>query len=213
MLRVSVHPGAEHDYGGPDPRRLLRGRFTREQIVASRQRTVRSAAIFATLLALAVAPQAPAFELNRGGKTGRSAAEKATCKYGVFGPRGILNVGIVAPAVTGANTRARTRRERTYVRYRVDVTNAASNHETILSSRWSGWRFLRESQSASLPPMFFDMDWQGYYGADVLIEWWTSKRRIGFRWHRLEEFLYVDHYNRGPWGPFPNCNRYNFPFN
>jgi hypothetical protein len=167
----------------------------------------------AALLALAVAPQASAYQLNAGGKTGRSVAEKGTCKYGVFGPRGVLTVGVTSPAVTGANTRRRTRRERTYVRYRVDVTNASANYETLFSSGWSKWLRLRQSDAASMPPAFFDMQWQGHYGADVLIEWWNSRRRIGFRWHRLEEFLYVDHYNRGPWGPFTYCSRYNFPFN
>lgn len=167
----------------------------------------------ASLLAIAVAPQASAYQLNARGLTGRSVAEKGTCRYGVFGPNGVLTVGVSPPAVTGANTRRYTRRERTYVRSRVDVTNAAGSYETVLSSGWSKWLYLRESQAASLPPTFFDMNWQGYYGADVLIEWWTSKRRVGFRWHRLEEFLYTDNYNRGPWGPFPSCYRYVFPYN
>lgn len=131
----------------------------------------------------------------------------------MFGTRGILKVGVVAPAVTGANTRARTRRERTYVRYRVDVTNASPSYDTVFSSGWSTWLYLRQSDAGSLPARDFGMDWRGYYGADVLIEWWNSKRRVGFRWHRFEKFLYIDHYNRGPWGPFPNCSRYNFPYN
>jgi hypothetical protein len=175
--------------------------------------TVKLIGIVAALLALAVASQASAYTLNAAGKTGRSAAKNGTCKYGVYGTQGILTVGISSPTLTGANTRRRTRRERTRVRYRVDVTNASANYETVLSSGWSGWFYVRQSRWASLPPSFFDMDWRGYYGADVLIEWWNSRRRVGFRWHRLEKFLYVDHYNRGPWGPFPNCNRYNFPFN
>ncbi len=165
------------------------------------------------LLTLAVATQASAYELSDRGKTGRSWAATGTCKYGVFGPRGILTVGVDSPRVTGANTRRRTRRERTFVRYLVDVTNAASNHDTIFSSGWSEWFRLRQSQKVYLPGSAFDMEWQGYYGADVLIEWWNSTRRVGFRWHRLERFRYIDHYGRGPWGPFPNCNRYNFPFN
>jgi hypothetical protein len=174
---------------------------------------MRQGLIVAALLVLAVAPQASAFELNDRGKTGGSAAEKGSCKYGVFGPRGILTVGITPPAVRGANTRRGTRREKTYVRYRVDITNAAGNYETIYSSGWSGFSGVRQSQAISLGGSSFNMDWQGNYGADVLIEWWNSRRRIGWRWHRLEEFLYVDHYNRGPWGPFSSCSRWNFPFN
>jgi hypothetical protein len=177
------------------------------------RQTARYTGIAAALLVFAAAPQASAFQLNANGKTGGSAAEKGTCKYGVFGTRGILKVGVVSPAVTGANTRRRTRRERTYVRYRVDVTNAAANHDTILSSGWTKWLSVRQSDVISLPPSYFDMDWRGSYGADVLIEWWNARRKIGFRWHRLEEFLYTDHYNRGPWGPFGYCHRDNFPFN
>ena len=176
------------------------------------QRTVALTVFVAALLA--VAAPASAYRLNDGGRTGRSVAEEGTCKYGVFGTNGILTVTVAQPAVTGADTRARTRSERTRVRYRIEVTDAGSNFYTILSSGWSAWTWVRQSTAVSLPLLpSFDMQWQGYYGADVLIEWWNSKRRVGFRWHRLERFLYVDHYNRGPWGPFPNCNRWNFPFN
>ena len=170
------------------------------------------AVVTAAVLALAAAPQASAYVLTSVGKTGRSSATSGTCKYGVFGPRGVLTVGVDQPTVTGANTRRRTRSERTWVRYRVDVTNAYS-FDTIMPSGWSGWFSVRQNRWAYLPGSAFDMDWQGYYGADVLIEWWNSTRRLGYRWHRLETFGYDDHYNRGPWGPFSNCNRWNFPFN
>jgi hypothetical protein len=181
-------------------------------MVKTKRQSVGSIGIVASVLALAAAPQASAYELTAVGKTGWSAAEKGTCKYGVFGPRGVLKVGVSAPVVTGANTRRRTRRERTIVRYRVDVTNASANNETVWSSGWSASFYVRQSEWLSLPPAFFDMNWQGYYGADVLIEWWTSRRKVGYRWHRLEEFLYTDNYNRGPWGPFPSCYRYVFPY-
>jgi hypothetical protein len=174
---------------------------------------VKLTGIVAALLALAVAPQASAYTLTAAGKTGRSRANSATCKYGVYGTRGILTVGVYSPRVTGANTRRRTRRERTWVHYLVDVTDASRNHETVWRSGWSRWFRVRQSRRASLGSSSFDMDWRGYYGADVLIEWWNSRRRVGYRWHRLQRFFYTDHYNRGPWGPFPNCNRYNFPFN
>ncbi|HZG49493.1 MAG TPA: hypothetical protein VEY90_08235 [Thermoleophilaceae bacterium] len=168
--------------------------------------------VAAILLVLAVAPQADAYVLVSAGKTGRSSSASGTCKYGVFGPSGVLTVGVNQPWVTGANTRRWTSSEMTWVRYRVDVT-AASNYATVLESGWSGWFAVRQRQSRYLPPSAFQMDWRGYYGADVLIEWWTRYRRVGYRWHRLESFRYIDNYNRGQWGPFPNCNRWNFPFN
>ena len=168
--------------------------------------------VAAILLALAVASQADASVLASVGKMGRSWSASGTCKYGVFGPRAVLTVGVDQPAVTGANTRRRTRRETTWVRYLVDVTDA-SNYATVLRSGWSGWFAVRQTQVRYLPPSAFEMDWRGYYGADVLIEWWTRYRRVGYRWHRLESFGYIDNYNRGRWGPFPNCNRWNFPFN
>jgi hypothetical protein len=171
--------------------------------MSGRTRSALAAAVAA--LSLAVAGQASAYELIARGKTGRSVAKKGTCKYGVFGPRGVLMVGISAPVVTGANTRRRVRGERTFVRYLVDVTNAAGSNETVLRSGWSPWFSVRQGQWASLPPSSFDMDWRAYYGADVLIQWWTSRRKLGFRWHRLEEFLYTDNYNRGPYGPFSSC--------
>jgi hypothetical protein len=175
---------------------------------------VKRAGVIAALLALlAATPQTSAYPLGAGGKTGKSGAELGTCKYGVFGTRGILTVGIGSPLVTGANTRRGTSREQTWVRYRVDVTNAGGSYETLLASTYSSFFPVRQNQQTSLPVSSFNMDWQAYYGADVLIEWWNSRRRIGYRWHRLEQFFYVDHYNRGPWGPFPNCNRWNFPFN
>ena len=77
------------------------------------ERTVWLPAIVAGLLALAAAPQASAFQLNAEGKRGSSAVPTGSCTYGVFGPRGILTVGLAPPTVSGANTNRQTRRERT----------------------------------------------------------------------------------------------------
>jgi hypothetical protein len=171
-------------------------------------------ASIAVLFALAAAPQASASELDARGKTGSSIVGKGTCVYRVFGPNGTLTVGVASPAVSGANTTRRTRRERTYVRHRVEVTDASRNYATLTSSSWSSKILVRQNGARTWSdPTFLRMDWRGSYGADVLIEWWTSKRRVGWRWHRLTAFDYFDHYDRGPYGPFGYCHRYNSPFN
>ncbi len=177
-------------------------------------RSVLLPAIVAVLFALAVAPEASATELNARGKTGSSAVSRGSCKYGVFGPRGVLTVGIAPPAVSGANTKRRTRRERTYVRYLVEVTDASRGYATITSSGWSQLIGVRQNQSLTWTgTTFFEMDWRGSYGADVLIEWRSSRRRLGWRWHRVTAFDFYDHYNRGPQGPFAYCHRSNSPYN
>ena len=171
-------------------------------------------AIVALLFAFAAAPQASAYQLNAKGKTGSSAVFRGSCKYGVFGPRGILTVGVAPPTVSGANTKRRTGRERTYVRYRVEITDASRGYATIASSSWSSKILVRQNQSRTWTgTTFFDMDWRGSYGADVLIEWRSSRRRVGWRWHRITAFDYYDQYNRGPHGPFAYCVRNNSPFN
>lgn len=177
-------------------------------------RTVWLAVSVAVMFALAAPPQASAYQLSAGGKTGSSAVLRGSCKYGVFGPRGILTVGVAPPTVRGANTKRRTRREGTYVRYRVEVTDATRDYATLTSSGWSSRILVRQNQSRTWSgTTFLEMDWRGSYGADILIEWWNSKRRVGWRWHRLPAFYYYDHYNRGPYGPFAYCYRNNSPFN
>jgi hypothetical protein len=170
--------------------------------------------IVAVLFALVAAAPASAYQLNAKGKTGTSTVVRGTCKYGVFGPRGVLTVGVAPPIVSGANTKRRTRRERTYVRYFVEVTDASRGYTTLTRSGWSSKILVRQNRTrtwsgATLLPM----DWQGSYGADVFIEWRTSRRRVGWRWERVAAFDYYDQYNRGPHGPFSYCFRNNSPFN
>jgi hypothetical protein len=161
------------------------------------------------LLVLAVAPAAWAQEvIGAGGKQGAATTSQGTCKYRVFGPRGVLQVGVPAPAVSGANTRRGTRRERTYVRYRVDVTDAW-NFSALATSSWSDYIRVRQSQTSSWSgPTSFDMEWRGNYGADIRIEWWNSKRRIGWRAYRTGAFGFYDQYNVGPFGPISSCYKY-----
>jgi len=100
------------------------------------------------------------------------------------------------------------------VRYRVEVTDAARDYATIKNSDWSSFIVVRQNQSRTWTgTASWNMDWRGSYGADVLIEWWNSRRRVGWRWHRTPSFGYYDHYNRGPYGPFQYCFRYNSPYN
>ena len=113
----------------------------------------------ALLLALLVAPAAVAQDVLGGaGKRGAATVWQGTCKYGVFGPRGVLQVGVPAPSVRGANTRRRTRRERTRVRYRVYVTDASANHATLTVSSWSAFIRVRQSSTRTWAgPTVFDM--------------------------------------------------------
>ncbi len=160
------------------------------------------------LLTLAVAaPAARASSvIGSGGKLGASLVGQGTCKYGVFGPNGVLTVGVPSPAVSGADTRRRTRRERTWVRFRVSVTDAFQGSAPIQTSGWSAWRHVRQSGSAGWPaPTFFDLDWRGNYGADLEVEWWSSKRMVGWRTHRLTTFGFYDQYDAGPFGPIASC--------
>jgi len=170
-------------------------------------------AVMAVLFALA-APQASAYRLSSGGKTGGSTDYRGSCKYGVFGPRGVLTVGVESPTVSGANTKRGTRREITSVRFRVEVTDAFRDHATLTSSGWSSRIRVRQNRSRTWSGLTFQqMDWRGSYGADILVEWWNSTRRVGWRWHRNNSFNYYDHYGRGPYGPFSSCYRYNSPYN
>jgi len=163
----------------------------------------------AVLLALAL----PASALAQGGggvtnKRGKATIWQGKCKYGVFGPRGVLQVGVPAPRVSGANTRRRTRRERTYVRYRVYVTNAFSG-ATLATSSWSAFIRVRQSGTGTWSgPTTFDMEWRGNYGADIRIEWWNSKRMVGWGAYRTAAFQFYDQYNVGPFGPISSCYKY-----
>ena len=171
-------------------------------------------AIVALLIALAATPEASAYQLNAKGKTGSSTVLRGSCTYGVFGPRGILTVGVAPPIVSGANIKRWTRRERTYVRYRVEVTDASRGYATITSSGWSSKILVRQNQSRTWSgTTYLPMDWRGSYGADVLVEWRSSRRRLGWRWHRVDAFNYHDQYGRGPFGPFGYCFRNNSPYN
>lgn len=161
------------------------------------------------LLALAAVPQASADELTARGNTGSSTVYRGSCKYGVFGPRGILTVGAESPTVSGANTKKGTRRERTYVRHRVEVVDVARDYATLQSSGWSSYIPVRQNQSRTWPgKTYFNMDWTGAYDTDILIEWHTRTRRVGWRWERVSAFNYFDQYNTGPYGPLSYCYRY-----
>ena len=166
------------------------------------------------LVALALAPQAwaqgaPGSTLGGSGKRGRSAIGQGSCKYGVSGPVGFLRVAVAPPSVSGANTKRGTRRERTYVRYRVYVTDANRDNATLQVSGWSSSIAVRQSGWRSWAGITtFDMDWRGNYGADIRIEWWNSRRMIGWRAHRLSAFAFYDQYNVGPFGPLSSCYKY-----
>jgi hypothetical protein len=97
--------------------------------------------IVGALLSLAVAsPAAHASSvIGSGGKRGSSQVGQGLCKYGVFGPNGVLTVGVPSPIVSGANTRRRTRSERTSVRFRVSVTDAFRGYAPIQTTGWSAW--------------------------------------------------------------------------
>jgi hypothetical protein len=166
-------------------------------------------AVVLTIALAAAAPASAHVVLGGSGLRGASIVGQGTCKYGVFGPRGVLQVGIPSPAVSGANTRRGTRRERSYVRYRVFLTDASNNFATLQTSGWSGWLRLRQSTASGWStPTFFDMDWRGNYGADVRIEWWSSRRMIGWRAHRLTSFGFYNQYDVGPMGPLASCFKY-----
>jgi hypothetical protein len=164
----------------------------------------------AVLLALAAAPPALAQDvIGAAGKNGAATTWQGTCNYRIFGPRGVLQVGVPAPDVSGANTRRGTRRERTFVRYRVFATDAFSNFATLVASSWSGYIRVRQSETRSWSsPTSFDMEWRGNYGADIRIEWWNSRRMIGWRAYRTTAFAFYDQYNVGPYGPLSSCYKY-----
>ena len=165
--------------------------------------------VVVVLAVVAVPPAAHAGVIGGAGQRGASIVGQGTCKYGVFGPRGVLQVGVAQPAVSGANTRRGTRRERTWIRYRVFVTDAFRDFATVATSSWSDFIRLRQSDGGTWSsPTILDMDWRGNYGADVRIEWWNSKRMIGWRAHRVTEFLFYDQYDVGPFGPISSCYKY-----
>jgi hypothetical protein len=164
------------------------------------------AGMFAVVLALATPPEAVGYQLNAKGKRGTSTVYEGTCAYRVFGPRGILRVVAETPSVTGANTRRGTRREKTWVRHKVEVVDVGSGHATLTSSGWSDWIRVAQNRSRTWPGRTeFDMDWRGAYDTDILIEWHNARRRVGWRWERVSRFNYYDQYNTGPYGPFSYC--------
>jgi hypothetical protein len=163
----------------------------------------------ALLPALCAAPPAAADHVvGTSGKTGVATTYQGSCRYMMFPSRGILRVGVSAPSVSGANTRRRTRRESTYVRYRIHLT-AAYSFALLATSTWSDFIPIRQSQMRtwSGPETILDGEWSGIYGADVHIEWWNSKRRVGWRTYRTTAFRYFNQYNAGPFGPITYCYR------
>jgi hypothetical protein len=161
------------------------------------------------VLSFAASAEAQSYVLTGAGARGSSYLPEGRCKYGNTGLRGILDTGVAPPVVGGANVRARRRNERTWVRYRVELVDVNAGHATLITSNWSGW--LRVSERATRTWTGFSAfaaDWRGNYRLDVLIEWWTSKRRIGWRWHRLERYAFFDQYNTGPYGPISSCHHF-----
>lgn len=163
----------------------------------------------AAVLALAAAPAASADHvIGTAGKTGVASTGQGTCNYLMFPSRGVLRVGTPAPQVSGANTRRRTRRERTYVRYRVHFTDAFS-YSTLSVSTWSPFILVRQSQMRTWSgTTLFDGDWRGNYGADIRIEWWNARRMVGWRAYRTKAFGFYDQYRVGPFGPISSCYKY-----
>jgi hypothetical protein len=147
--------------------------------------------------------------LSQAGARGYSSLLQGACKYGNTGLRGILTTSTSPPVVSGANLRRRRTRERTWVRYRVELVDVNAGHSTLARSNWSS--AIRVSERAtrtwtgSTP---FTTDWRGHYRLDVLIEWWTSKRRVGWRWHRLMSYGWFDQSGTGPWGPISSCHHF-----
>jgi len=165
------------------------------------------------LFALAAAPLASAQQvtvIGGAGKRGTATLWQASCKYRIFVRTGLLIVGVATPTVTGANTRRRTRRERTYVRYRVYATDAFNNFPTLTTSSWSDYIRVRQSETGTWTgePTTFEMDWRGNYGVDIRVEWSNSKRMVGWQAYRLSAFQYFDQYNVGPFGPISSCYKY-----
>jgi hypothetical protein len=191
-------------------RARLRHRAYHER-VDWRGRFIKCVTSAAVLLVLAAAPPASADHVvGTSGKTGVATTYQGSCRYLMFPSRGILRVGVPAPSVSGANTRRRTRRESTYVRYRVHLTEAYSRG-LLATSSWSDFTRIRQSQmrSWSGPETILDGEWSSIYGADVHIEWWNSKRRVGWRTYRTQAFQFFDQYNTGPFGPITHCYKIN----
>jgi hypothetical protein len=152
---------------------------------------------------------AQSYVLNGSGARGSSSVSQGVCKYGNTGLRGILGTSVAPPVVSGANRRRRRARERTWVRYKAELVDVNAGHGTLAVSGWSGW--IRVSEAARRTwtgTTGFTADWRGKYRVDVLIEWWTSQRRIGWRWHRVTRYGFFDQYNTGPYGPISSCHHF-----
>lgn len=143
--------------------------------------------------------------IGEAGSRGYSAVSTNTCAYRVVVARGILRIGVRGPTVSGANPRPRRRNERTYVRFKIYVTDRAAGDATLIESGWSDWLTLREWETAAWGPTYYDMDWRGNYGVDVRIEWWNARRLLGWRAQRVTAFHYFDQYGVGPIGPLAWC--------
>ncbi len=157
-------------------------------------------------LALASAAHASSVVTGGAGKRGASLASGGTCAYRIFGTRGVLQLGVTQPIVSGPDRRRRRARERSFARYRVYVTDVANGYATVATSEWSDWLTVREGDGSWWSsPTIFELDWRGNYGADVLVEWWTSRRMIGWRTHRVTAFQYFDQFDTGPYGPMSSC--------
>ena len=153
--------------------------------------------------------QAQSTVLSGAGARGSSYIPEGRCKYGNTGLRGFLDTSVGPPTVSGVNRRRRRRHERSWARYRVELVDVAAGHATLTTSAWSSWLSVREDVTRTWAGNTgFTADWRGNYRLDVLIEWWTSKRRIGWRWHRLLRYGFIDQYNTGPYGPISSCHHF-----
>jgi hypothetical protein len=163
------------------------------------------------LLALMCATQAEAQSnvLSGAGARGSSYVPEGRCKYGNTGLRGFLDTSVAPPVVSGANRFARRRSERTWVRYRVELVDANAGHATLVESSWSSWILVGErARRTWTGTSAFTGDWRGNYRLDVLVEWWTSSTRVGWRLHRLVSYDFFDQYNTGPYGPISSCHHF-----
>lgn len=158
-----------------------------------------------TVSFLAPAP-AEAAVYAGGGKRGRVSLPTARCDYRVFVRSGVLQVTSAAPTVKGPNIRA-GRIDRRWARYRLFLMNNAGR--VIQTSTYSAWLRVRDDRWKTWSgSTMFSAAWDGApYWIDVRVEWWNSKRQIGWEAHRIYRYLYTDEYNAGPYGPFSSCYR------
>jgi hypothetical protein len=165
-------------------------------------------AVTAVVLVASLAPaSAHGGIVGQGGKRGKSTIYRGDCKYGNNGLRGFLTTSAPSPSVTGANLRRR-RKDYTYVRFAVWLRDA-SGGGVLQASSWSSW--IRVSDRSGLRTWrggteFPPHDWRGNYRLEIGIEWWTSRRRVGWRNAVLTSYNFYDQYNVGPFGPLASCH-------